>query len=58
MEATHGQPASCRARPVNVDDGLEDIRRIRGVGGEELPAASYSFVQNLKKRHFLSSERD
>ena len=26
IEATHRQPASCRARPVNVDDGLEDIR--------------------------------
>ena len=30
IEATHCQPASCRARPVNVDDGLEDIRWIRG----------------------------
>ena len=28
-------------RPVNVDDGLEDIRWIRGLGGEKLPAASY-----------------
>ena len=26
VEATDGQPGSCRARPVNVDDGLEDIR--------------------------------
>ena len=23
IDATHRQPASCRARPVNVDDGLE-----------------------------------
>ena len=40
IEATHGQPGSRRARPVNVDDGLEDIRWIRGLGGEKLPAAS------------------
>ena len=31
IEATHGQRDSCRARPVNVDDGLEDIRWIRGL---------------------------
>ena len=39
IEETHGQPTSCRARPVNVDDGLEDIRWIRGLRGEKLPAA-------------------
>ena len=39
IEATHRQPASCRARPVNVDDGLEDIRWIRGLGGEKLPSS-------------------
>ena len=48
IEATHGQPGSCRARPVNVDDGLEVIRWIR-VGGEKLPAASYALLPNLKK---------
>ena len=26
IEANHGQPGSCRARPVNVGGGLEDIR--------------------------------
>ena len=57
-EATHGQPCSCRARPVNVDDGLEDIRWIRGLGGEKLPAASYALLPNLKKGIFLPSERD
>ena len=54
IEATHRQPASCRARPVNVDDGLEDIRWIRGLGGEKLPAASNAFLSNLKKRLFFA----
>ena len=58
IEATYGQPGSRRARPVNVDDGLEDIRCIRGLGGEKLPAASYSLLPNLKKGLFLPSERD
>ena len=35
---------------MNVDDGLEDIRWIRGVGGEKFPAASYALLPNLKKR--------
>ena len=52
IEATHGQPGSCRARPVNVDDGLEDIRWIRGLGGEKLPTASYALLPNLKKAYF------
>ena len=54
IEATHRQPASCRARPVNVDDGLEDIRWIRGLGGEKLPAASNALLSNLKKGLFLA----
>ena len=54
MESTHGQPASCRARPVNVDDGLEDIRWIRGLGGEKLPAASNALLPNLKKGLFFA----
>ena len=53
-EATHGQPGSCRARPVNVDDGLEDIRGIRGLGGEKLPAASNALLPNLKKSLFFA----
>ena len=58
IEATHGQPGSCRARPVKVEDGPEDIRWIRGVGGEKLPAASYALLPNLKRRtwNFLPSE--
>ena len=54
IEATHGQPGSCRARPVKVDDGLEDIRWIRGLGGEELPAAFYALLPNLKKGLFFA----
>ena len=54
VEATHGQPGSCRARPVNVDDGLEDIKWIRGLGGEKLPAASYALLPNLKKSQFFA----
>ena len=51
--ATHGQPGSCRARPVNVD-GLEDIRWIRGLGGEKLPAASNAPLSNLEKGLFFA----
>ena len=29
IEPTNGQPASCRARPVNIDDRLVDIMWIR-----------------------------
>ena len=54
IEATHGQPGSCRARPVNVDDDLEDIRWIRGLGGEKLPAASYALLPNPKKDLFFA----
>ena len=54
IESTHGQPASCRARLVNVDDGLEDIMWTRGLGGEKLPAASYALLPNLKKGLFFA----
>ena len=43
---------------MNVDDGLENIRWIRGLGGEKLPAASYALLPNLKKGPFVPSERD
>ena len=39
---------------MNVDDGLEDIRWIRGLGGEELPAASNALLPNLKKSLFFA----
>ena len=47
-----GQSAWCPARPTNVDDGLEDIRWINGLGGESLPAASWALPPNPKKTHF------
>ena len=56
IEATHGQPGSCRARPVNVDDSLEDIRGIRGLGGEKLPAASYALLNLIKGLFFAIGE--
>ena len=37
-----------------IDGGLEDIRWIRGLGGERLPAASYALLPNLKKGLFLA----
>ena len=54
IEATHRQPATCRARPVNADDGLEDVRWIRGLGGGKLPTASYARPSNLKKSPFVA----
>ena len=36
---THGHPASCRARPVNMDDGLEDTMSIGPLVGERLLVA-------------------
>ena len=50
----HCQPGPCRARPVNVDDGLEDIRWIRGLGGEKLPAASNALLPNLTNGLFFA----
>ena len=39
---------------MNVDDGLEDIRWILGLGGEKLPAASNALLPNLKKGLFFA----
>ena len=39
---------------MNVDDGLEGIRWIRGPGGEKLPAASNALLSNLKKGLFFA----
>ena len=41
-------------KAVNVDDGLEDIRWIRDLGGEKLPAASNALLPNLKKALFFA----
>ena len=54
IESTHGQTASCRTRPLNVDDDLEDIRWIRGLGGEKSLAASYALLPNLRKGLFFA----
>ena len=42
---------------MNAEDGLIDIRRIRGLGGEKLPVASYAILPNLKKGHFFCHRR-
>ena len=39
---------------MNVYDGLESIRSIRGLEGEKLPAASYALLPNLKKSLFFA----
>ena len=57
IDSTHGQPARCPARPTNIDDGLEDIRWIHGLGGESLPAASYDILPNLKKKTIFCHSR-
>ena len=44
MGSTHDQPPSCRARPMNVDDGVEGISGSRRQGDEKLPAASWLVV--------------
>ena len=42
---------------MNVNDGLEYIMWIRGLGGEGLPAAPYALHLNLKNIYILLSER-
>ena len=39
---------------MNVDDGLEDIRWIRGLEGEKLPAASNALLPDLKTGLFFA----
>ena len=39
---------------MNEDGGLEDIRWVRGLGGEKLPAASYALLPNQKKGLFFA----
>ena len=38
--STHDHPVSCRARPLNIEDGLEDTMWIRRLGGERLLATT------------------
>ena len=46
-ESTHGQPGSCRVRPLNVYHGLGYMLWIRCLGGKRLLAASYALHRNL-----------
>ena len=39
---------------MNVDESLDDIRWIRGLEGENLPAASYALLSSLKKGLFFA----
>ena len=39
---------------MNANDGLENIRWIRGLGGGKLPSASYALFPNLKKDQFFA----
>ena len=39
---------------MNVDDGLECIRWVRGLGSEKLPAAFHALLPNLKKGLFFT----
>ena len=47
-ELTHGQRASYRARPMNIQDVREVTIGIRGLGGERLAPASYARRPNLQ----------
>ena len=59
IESAHVQPASCQARPVDVDDDLEEFMQIRGLVGERLPTGSYALRPNLNFLfYFWPSERD
>ena len=58
LESTHGQPASCRARPVNTGHVLQNRMWVHGPARERLPAMSYALCPNLNRCLFLSWERD
>ena len=57
-EYTHGQRASRRARPVNIDGDLRNFMWIHGLGGERLLVMSYALCPNPKNAYFLPSEMD
>ena len=59
VESTHGQPGSCWARSVGVDNGLKDIRWIRGLSVRELARdVLRSSLKTEKRSIFLPSEMD
>ena len=39
---------------MNVNDGLEDVRWICGLGGDKLPVALHALLPNLKKGLFFA----
>ena len=43
---------------MTIDDSLEDIRWIHGLGGESLLSTSYGILPNLKENYFLPFETD
>ena len=51
-EYTHGQRASCRARPMNIDGDLRNFMWIHGLGGERLLVMSYALCPNPKNDYF------
>ena len=60
IELVHGQPASCWARPVSIDGGLEVIMWIRCLRGERLPKACYlcSSPKSAQTNFFASERRE
>ena len=53
-EYTHGQRASCRARPVNIDGDLRNFMWIHVRGGERLLVMSYALCPNPPKCLFFA----
>ena len=56
-EYTHGQRASRRARPVNIDGDLRNFMWTHGVGVERLLVMSYALCPNSKNSYFLYHRR-
>ena len=57
IEASHGEPGSCRARPVNVDDGLEDMRWIPWSRGREVARGVLRSSPEPEKRPIFCHRR-
>ena len=55
---THGQRASCRARPANIGSDLQKFMQMHGLGGERWLVMSYALCPNPKNAYFLPSEMD
>ena len=57
-EQNHGQRASYRARPVNMDGELRNFMWIHGLGGERLLVMPYALCPNPANAYFLPSKID